>query len=78
MTQPSTIEIFIPLLDEGTQVSRPTQAEVVGEDEYLVLPTPNYDPELETWEFPPGSVVQCELARAREGDEYLLACKRVR
>ena len=73
----SNIEIFIPLLDEGTAVSRPTQARLVGPEEYLVLPTPDYDQEVEHWEFPPGSVVQCVLEHWHLGD-ILVARKLVR
>lgn len=64
----STIEIYIPLLDEGVDVVRPTEAKVVGPQEYLILPTPNYDPETETWEFLPGSVVQCKLETWSSGE----------
>lgn len=73
----STVEIFVELLDEGTAVSRPTQARLVGPQEYLVLPTPDYDPEIEHWEFPPGSVVQCALEHLHLG-EVLVARKLVR
>lgn len=73
----SNIEIFIPLLDEGTAVSRPTQARLAGPQEYLVLPTPDYDPEIEHWEFPPGSVVQCAQEHWHSG-EILVARKLVR
>jgi hypothetical protein len=74
----SKIEIYIPLLDEGTDVSRPTEATIVGPGEFLVLPTPDYDPELEHWEFPPGSVVQCVRKQGFDGDDYLRAQKRLR
>ena len=52
--------IYIRLLDEGTTVSRPPQAQVTGDGVFLVLPTPGYDPSDELWEFPPGSIVQVQ------------------
>jgi hypothetical protein len=73
----SIIKIFVPLLDEGTDVARPTEAKLVGSEEYLVLPTPDYDPELEHWEFPPGSIVRCAL-KHRSGGDILVAQERVR
>jgi hypothetical protein len=39
-----------------------------------VLPTADYDPELELWEFPPGSIVQGVL-ETYEGEEILVARK---
>jgi|HubBroStandDraft_5_1064220.scaffolds.fasta_scaffold02081_6 hypothetical protein len=49
--------IYVRLLDEGTDVVRPVPARLFGEDVYELLPTPNYNPEDETWEFLPGSKV---------------------
>jgi hypothetical protein len=46
----------------------------LGENRYQVLPTEKYDPEDETWEFLPGSIVQCE-EREYEGKKFLLAVK---
>jgi hypothetical protein len=68
------IEIFVPLLDEGTHVWRPTQALVIGEGLFKILATPDYDPDDELWEFPPGSVVRCEKRRGEAG-EHLVAVK---
>jgi hypothetical protein len=47
-----TVEIHIRLLHEGTECSRPTQALELGNGLFKVLPTSNYDPEDEVWEFP--------------------------
>lgn len=52
------ITVYVRLLDEGTEVARPTLAEEVEPSVYRLLPTQDYDPEDETWEFPPGSLVQ--------------------
>jgi len=67
-----TIEISIRLLDEGTECSRPTQALELGNGLFKVLPTSNYDPADEVWEFPPDSIVRSEV-RCSEGKEFLLA-----
>ncbi len=66
--------IYIRLLNEGTEVFRPTTAEPVGGAQFKVLPTSNYDPEDEEWEFVPGSLVECEQ-RKLEGEEVLVAVK---
>jgi len=68
----SAVEIFIPLLNEGTDVLRPTQGLVLGPNEVQVLPTPDYDPTVEEWEFLPGSKVRC-FREIRGGRELLVA-----
>lgn len=69
-----TVEIHVRLLGEGTECSRPTQAQDLGNGLFKVLPTPNYDPEDEVWEFPPESVVRTEIRRSGR-DEFRLAVK---
>ena len=64
--------IYIPLLEEGTVVFRPTQGVALGTDVFRVLPTDDYDPEDEVWKFPPGAVVRCEKQK-RDGEEILIA-----
>jgi hypothetical protein len=54
------VKIYVRLIDEGTEVSRPTEALDLGNGLLELLPTPDYDSEGETWEFGPGSVVRCE------------------
>jgi hypothetical protein len=68
MTPQKLEEIYIPLLDEGVNVWRPTQAERLSDGSYHVLPTPDYDPDDEKWEFPPGSRVVCERNRLSRGE----------
>lgn len=68
------VPIFVRLMNEGTDVSRPTDAEDLGDGRFRVLPTANYDPDEEIWEFPPGTIVRVEVRRGRTG-EYLLAIK---
>jgi hypothetical protein len=72
----NTVEIFIFLLNEGTDVLRPTQGLVLGSDEVQVLPTPDYDPSVEEWEFPPGTTVRC-VKEIRAGRELLVARQRI-
>jgi hypothetical protein len=69
--------VYVPLLNEGTAVVRPAQAVKLGEDVYRVLPTSDYDPNDEEWEFPPGTSVECEL-ETRSGEEVLVAKRRGR
>lgn len=72
----SAVEIFIPLLHEGTDVLRPTKGLPVGPREVQVLATADYDPAVEEWEFPPGSRVRC-VAEVRNGRELLVARQRL-
>lgn len=64
--------IYIPLLNEGVPVVRPTQGRPLGARKFLVLATPDYDAEDELWEFPPGSVVLC-VSEDHEGQTLLVA-----
>jgi hypothetical protein len=64
--------IYIPLLEEGVPVVRPTQGIRLGDGVFRVLPTSDYDPDLELWEFPPGSIVRC-VSERHEGEEILVA-----
>jgi hypothetical protein len=64
--------VFLRLLDEGTDVVRPTSALTLGDGSFQLLPTSDYDPETETWEFLPGSKVQLKRT-ARSGGTILLA-----
>ena len=68
----SVVKIHVRLLDEGTECSRPTQGVVLGNDLFKLLPTDNYDPNDEHWEFVPGSIVRAKEVRNVDGT-YLLA-----
>ena len=61
--------IFIPLLNEGTDVLRSTLAEHIEADIYRVLPADNYDPEDEAWMFLPYTLVKCKKENHR--GEYI-------
>ncbi|MCE5200774.1 MAG: hypothetical protein ABFD54_13030 [Armatimonadota bacterium] len=73
----ATEKIYIQLLNEGTVVYRPTLGVVVSEGVYRVLPTENYDPEDEVWEFLPGDTVKCtaEVKSGAQGEETVLVAK---
>jgi hypothetical protein len=71
-----TVEVLVPLLNEGTDVWRPTQALILGPDEFQLLAAPDYDAATEQWQFPPGSRVEC-TKELRQGRELLLARQRV-
>ena len=71
-TDSNTRAVYVELLDEGTTVLRPTQGEILGGDHYGLLPTPDYDPDDEHWEFLPGSIVRCNK-EVRDGEELLVA-----
>ncbi len=71
-----TIELYVCLLNEGTDVLRPTQGVRLENDEVRILPTNDYDPSIEEWEFPPGSTVKCR-SEVRDGRRLLVARQRV-
>jgi hypothetical protein len=71
----SVLTIYVPLLNEGTSVVRPTRGVKLGENLCRVLPTQHYDPDDEEWEFPPGTIVECGL-EVRNGKEVLVARRR--
>jgi hypothetical protein len=64
--------IYVQLLNEGTVVFRPVQAERIDKSTARLLPIADYDSSGETWEFPPGSVVRYE-DRMLEGEMVLVA-----
>jgi len=50
-------EIYVSLLEEGTDVWRPVPARRLGPSVYLIYPEAPYNRDDEIWEFPPGSRV---------------------
>ncbi|MGB4101341.1 MAG: hypothetical protein WBK91_05495 [Alphaproteobacteria bacterium] len=77
MNATSTVTVYVQLLEEGTDTIRPTQAMPLGGDLYKLLPTPNYDPEDEIWEFVPGSVVRCKRCNTATVKDILYAIEKV-
>jgi hypothetical protein len=72
----STVEVYVPLLNEGTEVLRPTTGQLVESGIVQILASIDYDPNLEEWEFPPGSKVRC-VAETRGGRKLLVARQQV-
>lgn len=64
--------VYVPLLEEGTSVVRPTTGVWVKANIFRLLPTENYDPSSENWEFLPGSLVVC-VQEIWEGKEIWVA-----
>ena len=62
--------IHIALLDDGTDVWRPVEAERLADGRYKVL---GPVPEGELWQFPPGSIVSVQLKRLSGGDALVAA-----
>ena len=69
------VVLYVALLNEGTNVLRPTTGLFVAPDVIRVEANGDYDPEVEEWEFPPGSEVQC-IAEFRDGKQILVARSR--
>lgn len=70
------VEIHVRLLNEGTEVLRPTKGVLLGSDVAQILATSDYDPAIEEWEFPPGSKVKC-MSEVRGGRKLLVARQRI-
>ncbi len=66
------ITVYVRLLGEGATVFRPTLGESIGPQTVRLLPTADYDPSDEEWEFPPETMVRVE-ARLLEGCSALVA-----
>lgn len=56
----NTFTIYIKLIDEAVYVIRPTKGKMIRDLIFEVLPTDNYDPNDENWEFLPGMIVKCK------------------
>ena len=75
-TEPSTrTVIYVELLDEGVQVSRPVTAEVLDGGRYRIL-SENVSPDDEEWAFVTGDVVHCERHRLDDGSIGYVATRR--
>jgi hypothetical protein len=59
------------LLDEGTDVFRPTLADRTSDGFYKLRSTEDYDPEDEHWEFLPGQVVKCKSMKLHGGERLV-------
>ena len=63
--------VYVKLLDEGVDVWRPVEAVQLPDGRYRLERTLDYDPELETWKFLPGSPVRCELRQLSDGPAFV-------
>jgi hypothetical protein len=64
------VQIFVPLLNEGTNVWRPVEAEHLGDDRYRIM---QEQPEDEDWPVALGQIVQCTPHRFADGAVGLVA-----
>ena len=62
-----TDQIHVALLGEGVNVWRPAPAWKIEPNTYIVLRPDDYDTDVERWEFPPGSVVECQQRQLSGG-----------
>jgi len=60
------VTIFVPLLNEGTEVWRPVQARPLGENFFRIIGV-EADVSDETWQFASGTIVRCEPKRFSDG-----------
>jgi len=68
------VEIFVKLLDEGTDCWRPVAAQRVEENHFVIV---DAVPEDETWEFQPGEAARCAERQFQDGSRKLVAVARV-
>ena len=66
--------IYVQLLDEGTKVYRPVPAIEVGKGIFEIMGFDIYNPEDETWEFPPSTYVLVEEKKL-SGENVLVAIR---
>jgi len=71
--QGSGTEVYVKLLDEGTDVWRPVPAGKQPDGSYRLGRPESYDPDTETWEFPPDTRVKCEERPFSDGKKALVA-----
>ena len=64
------IEVYVELLEEGTPTILGTEAVDFGNGTAKLLPTENYNPESEIWEFVPGTIVK--FKEVNNGGEKIL------
>ena len=62
-----TEQIHVALLNEGTDVWRPVQAEKVADNVYLIPASIDPNAMGEKWEFAPGSRVFCQHRKVADG-----------
>jgi hypothetical protein len=68
-----TVKVYVQLLEEGVDTARPTKAVPLESGKFKLLPTEDYDPEDEVWEFLPYSIVRTVSTTDDKGNNILLA-----
>jgi hypothetical protein len=63
-------QVYVRLLNEGTEVWRPVPSERIADGLYRLSGTRTDD---EEWEFEPGSIVRCVEHRFNDGSQGLKA-----
>lgn len=76
MLQNTSQEIYVALLAEGTDVWKPVQAILAGDDLYQII-SQNAGSTDERWEFGTGDVVRCVWKTFASGATGLVAVERV-
>jgi len=71
------MEIYVKLLNEGTDAWRPVPATEVAADVYLLGTPDGYDSEDEEMEFLPGSQVIVKSRTFSDGETGLIAVEQV-
>jgi hypothetical protein len=64
----SSTEVYVRLLNEGTEVYRPVPSRRIADDIFLLCGNDIYNRAYEEWEFEPGSavkVIEKQFARGR-------------
>jgi hypothetical protein len=69
-------EIYVYLLDEGTDVWRPVQAEKLNNKLYRIVSN-NPDPENEKWQYSTGEIVKCEERLFSNSKKCLVAIEKI-
>jgi hypothetical protein len=64
------VTIYMPLLNEGTDVLRPVEAEAHSDGRYTILGSV---PDDEQWAFSPGSIVRGETRVLSDGEQAIVA-----
>jgi len=76
MNDGAQVQIYVALLDEGTDVWRPVQAIPVSRDIYTIV-SEHTDSAVERWQFQTGDVVRCEVKTFSGGSSGLVAVEKV-
>jgi hypothetical protein len=75
MIETNELKILVALLDDGVAAWRPVRAKKIDAWTYLILHENEYDSGDEKWQFPPGTLVICELQKL-ENELCLIAVKK--